>query len=276
MSAWQASSPHHGTGRDNKVGKEEMLGMLAAVEAWVARDHAEKWRTWLSYLETISKRVSRIDNVTFSINEPTGLNNHSPVLTISWNPDKLNITGPDAAEELATTQPRIALHSGNNEEEGTTSIRITSGQMQPGNDKIVADRVYEVLTRKRSKPKAMTAPAADISGRWAADIEFYSSKSQHTFFIEQDGNWIQGSHKGDFSLREMVGTIEGDQVKLSSSERLVADNVPFIFSGTLSGDIITGQIYMGEYINAKFTAKRNTYKGKRRLIRYPKGQPLAT
>src|SRR5690606_30561427 len=39
MSAWQASSPHHGPGRDNKVGKEEMLGMLAAVETWVKRDH---------------------------------------------------------------------------------------------------------------------------------------------------------------------------------------------------------------------------------------------
>ena len=40
MSAWQASSPHHGPGRDNKVGREEMMGMLAAVEAWEKRDHA--------------------------------------------------------------------------------------------------------------------------------------------------------------------------------------------------------------------------------------------
>ena len=39
MSAWQASSPHHGPGRDNKVGREETMGMLAAVEAWVKRDH---------------------------------------------------------------------------------------------------------------------------------------------------------------------------------------------------------------------------------------------
>ena len=39
MSAWQASAPHHGPGRDNKVGREETLGMLAAVEAWVKRDH---------------------------------------------------------------------------------------------------------------------------------------------------------------------------------------------------------------------------------------------
>src|SRR5206468_6322534 len=60
MSAWQASSPHHGPGRDNKVGREETVGMVAAVEAWVKRDHKAEWNKWLSYLDTISKRVSGI------------------------------------------------------------------------------------------------------------------------------------------------------------------------------------------------------------------------
>ena len=63
MSAWQASAPHHGPGRDNKVGREETLGMLAAVEAWVKRDHDAEWRKWLSYCDTISKRVSTVDGV---------------------------------------------------------------------------------------------------------------------------------------------------------------------------------------------------------------------
>lgn len=276
MSAWQASSPHHGAGRDNKVGREEMLGMLAAVEAWVKRDHEEKYRIWMMYLDNISKHLSTIDGVTTTLREPTDLNNRSPILTISWDPEKFNITGPEIAEILATTQPRIAVHSGNNEQERTTSLRIASGQMQPGNDKIVAGRVHELLSKKYPKPQGMAPPSADISGRWTVDIEFYSSKSQHAFFIEQEGNWIQGSHKGDFSLREMAGTIDGNQVKLSSSERQIADNVPFIFSGILSGDTITGQIYLGEYINASFTARRNNYKSTRRQIRYPKGQPLST
>ncbi len=276
MSAWQASSPHHGTGRDNKVGKEEMLGMLAAVEAWVKRDHVEKYRTWMTYLDNISKKLSSIKGITATVREPVGLNNRSPVLIVSWDPVKFNITGPEIAEMLATTKPRIAVHSGNSEQDGTTFLRITSGQMQPGNDKIVADRVHELLSKKYPKPKEMAPPVADISGRWAVEIEFYSSKSQHTFFIEQDGNWIQGSHKGDFSLREMVGTIDGDDVKLSSSERMIADSVPFIFSGKLSGDTITGGIYLGEYLRAQFTAKRNDYKGPKRIIRYPEGQPLAT
>jgi len=276
MSAWQASSPHHGPGRDNKVGKEEMLGMLAAVESWVTRDHAEKMRIWHTYLNTVAKRVSTLDYVTTSLQEPTGLSNHSPSLLISWDPLKLNITGREAADELAGNQPRIAVHSDDNEETGMTSIIVVSGQMQPGNDKIVGDRIFNLLSQKRSKAKDMIPPSADISGRWDADIEFYSSVSRHTFFIEQDGNWIQGSHKGDFSMRNMVGTIEGDQVKLSSVDQQVADHIPFIFSGSLSGDVITGQIYMGEYINARFTATRNKERGVRKPIRFPKGQPLAT
>src|SRR6476646_859634 len=70
MSAWQASSPHHGPGRDNKVGREETIGMLAAVEAWVKRDHEGEWKTWLAWLDTIAKRVSAVDGVKTAVREP--------------------------------------------------------------------------------------------------------------------------------------------------------------------------------------------------------------
>ena len=104
--------------------------------------------------------------------------------------------------------------------------------MQPGNDKIVADRIYNFLSQKRNpKSESMTAPAATINGRWDVTIEFFSSKSQHTLFIEQDGNWIQGAHKGDFSTRELAGTIEGNLVKLRSVDRHIADYYNFYILG---------------------------------------------
>ena len=77
----------------------------------------------------------------------------------------------------------------------------------------------------------MAAPAANLSGRWDVNIEFFSSKSQHTLFLMQDGNRIQGSHKGDFAVRDVFGTIEGDQVKLRSVERRPGDSVTFHFRG---------------------------------------------
>ena len=48
QAAWLNSAPHHAFGRSMKVGKEEIMGMLAAVEAWVKRDHDAEWKQWES------------------------------------------------------------------------------------------------------------------------------------------------------------------------------------------------------------------------------------
>jgi hypothetical protein len=283
MSAWQASSPHHGPGRDNKVGREETIGMLAAVEAWTKRDHQGEWKTWLSWLDEIGKRVSAIDGVKTSVREPQGLSNRSPGLTISWDPSKLHITGEEVVEELATTKPRIALSSGGGsgrggrDADGSTSVSITAWMMKPEDVKPVADRLHAVLSKTRSPmPASPPAPAANLSGRWDVNIEFFSSKSQHTLYLTQDGNRLQGSHKGDFSTRDVFGTIDGDQIKLRSQLSQPGDSVGFIFGGTLAGDAFSGAIYMGEYLNAKFTATRYRYPaGPGAAIRIPTGPPLA-
>ena len=109
QSAWQASSPHHGPGRDNKVGREEMIGALAAIEAWVTMDHKAQWTTWLSYLDTVSKKVSVIKGVRTLLRQPDSLNNNTPVLLISWDPLQLHVTAEDVSEELSRNKPRIAV-----------------------------------------------------------------------------------------------------------------------------------------------------------------------
>jgi D-glucosaminate-6-phosphate ammonia-lyase len=284
QSAWQASAPHHGPGRDNKVGREETLGMLAAVEAWVKRDHAGEWKTWLAWLDTIAKRVMAIDGVKTTVREPSELSNKSPSLVIAWDSAALNVTGEELAEELATTKPRIAVGAGigggraaQAAAPGSTGITITAWQMQPGDDKVVADRVHTALSRKRPpRSAAMPPPAADVSGRWDVDVEFFSSRSQHTIQIEQDGNWIHGSHKGDFTVRELVGMIEGDKVTLRSVDQRPGNSITFIFAGTLSGGTISGPIHLGEYLTARFTATRHAYSTVRTRIRVPSGPPLAT
>lgn len=275
MSAWQASSPHHGPGRDNKVGREEMMGMLAAVEAWQKRDHAAEWKTWLSWLDFIAKKLSTIEGINTSVFEPTALSNRSPVLTVSWDPLKFNITGDEMAEELGRNKPRVAIGSDN--KSGSTSINITTGQMQPGNEKIVANRIYGVLSQTRAPKNTTDAmPSANLSGSWELTMQFFSSTSQHSLFIEQDGKWIKGAHKGEFSTRELTGTFEGDQIKLRSIDRHPADAITFIFSGTFTNDAFAGAVNMGEYRTATFTAKRSSYKMKSQEIVVPGGPPLAT
>ena len=76
-------------------------------------------------------------------------------------------------------------------------------------------------------------------------------------------------------MRDVAGTMEGDQVKLRSQLSAPGDSVGFIFAGSLSSDTLSGAIYMGEYLNAKFTAKRNPYPAGSASIRIPNGPPLA-
>lgn len=266
-SAWIHSAPHHGYGRSMKLGKEEAIGMLMAVEMWMKRDHKAEMNQWLSWLDSIAQRVSKIDGVTTAVREPRGLSNHSPGLSIRWNPAKLGITGEEVSRILFTTEPRIALGGGGpgSRDRGAsteTGISITAFMMAPGEEKIVADRIYAVLSSPREiKPaEPPKPPAADLSGQWDVHIEFAGSASDHRLYLKQEGNRIVGTHQGDYVARDLSGEIEGDEVRMASSYTEVhGDNLSFEFSGKLAGDSMSGALDMGEYLTAKWTARRHQY-----------------
>jgi uncharacterized pyridoxal phosphate-dependent enzyme len=275
MAAWQASSPHHGPNRDNKISREEIMGMLAAVEAWVKRDHAAEWQVWLSRLDHIARRVSQVAGVETEIEQPLGRSNNSPTLVIRWNPDALHITSEQVAEDFARKKPRIAV--GSRDVEGEATIRITPSQMQPGNEETVAERIYQILSETRSpQPTQLADAAVDMSGHWDLTVEYFTSTSHHQLYLQQEGNWIEGAHQSDFSTQEIVGVVEGDQVRLRSQVRQPGDFIPFLFSGRASGDTISGSVFLGEYLTAQFTAKRSTYQKLRKVFAIPGGPPLAT
>ena len=149
--------------------------------------------------------------------------------------------------------------------------------MQPGNDKIVAERIVTVLSQQRNpRSTSMPAPTVKVSGIWNVSVEYFTSKSEHKWIIEQDGNWIQGTHTSDFSQQELMGMVEGDQVTLRSNVRKPGDGVTYMFSGKVSGETIEGSIFLGEYLTAKFTARKSGYKMERKRIAIPGGPPLAT
>ena len=121
--------------------------------------------------------------------------------------------------------------------------------MQPGDDAVAASRIHALLSQKRpARNTTMAAPAANLAGRWDVEIEFFSGTSRHAVLHRAGRQLDQGSHQGEFTTRDMVGTIEGDQVKLRSTEQRLGIGVTFTFVGTVAGDTISGPIYMGEYL----------------------------
>jgi L-seryl-tRNA(Ser) seleniumtransferase len=266
QAAWIHSAPHHGYARSMKVGREEMIGMLVAVESWVARDHAAEWKEWVRRCEHIAARLSKVNGLWAHVQEDPGpgLSNRSPRVTVRWEAGALNLTGQDVVRILDTTEPRITLNAagrGGNSQDlpGDTGIAIVSAMMREGDDRIVADRLVEVLSEKRAAqpPAAPAPPAADLSGRWDVEIEYVASTATHTIHVRQDGNGLSGMHLGNFVSRDLTGTVDGATVSLASfvTERH-GDALTYRFSGTISGDTMTGTLDLGEYRAATWTARR--------------------
>lgn len=262
QAAWVSSAPHHGHGRAMKIGKEEMIGLLAAVEMWAQRDHQKEDEMWTQWMQSIADRVTKVDGIRASIRQPKSIDNHSPGLAISWDPAKLGISGEQLADLLWTTEPRITVGRVP-DAPGESGISITAYMMHADEVKIVADRLHEVFSAKRPawRPESPKAPTGDLTGRWDVEIQFAAGSSTHTFYVKQQGNQLIGTHQGDFVARDFTGTISGNEVRISSNVGEVhGAALSYRFTGNFEGDRMAGELDMGEYLGAKWTATRHVFR----------------
>ena len=263
--AWVHSAPHHGPHRGYKVGKEEAIGMLAAVEAWVKRDHDAEWKRWTGWLEHIAQKVKTIEGVTTEIVQPQGLSNRTPSLRVRWDRAKLGVAGDAVVRTLFEGEPRITMTTAGGGDPSQTGVSITPYMMAAGEERIVADKLHAVLT----KPPVMTtstpvAPTTDLSGAWDVQIQFAAIASKHTLQLRQRGAEIEGAHQGDFITRELTGSMDGDTVRIRSFiGEESGDALSFTFNGTVAGGELSGTLDMGEYLGATWTAKRRTGRSRR-------------
>jgi len=271
QAAWANSAPHHAFGRSLKVGKEEIMGMLAAVESWVKRDHDAEWKLWESWLNTISDSVKRIDGVTTRENQPReGLSNRTPSLSIQWDGAKLGITGSEVAKLVLDTEPRIVLASGSGARPNAmaSAVSVVPYMLIPGDEKVIANRLYEVLAHPPKIEEPAPPPSGDpvsVAGQWEAKIEFDRGSAVHTLFLEQQGARLSGTHRGEFTTGDVSGTVAANTVRFRGSHRIEGQSISYDFSGTVDGNRMSGTIDLGEYGGAKWSAERHQYAGGRRV-----------
>jgi uncharacterized pyridoxal phosphate-dependent enzyme len=125
-------------GRGMKVNKEEVLGMLVALEIYLNKDHDKEWKLWEDQIELISNSALAVEGVQTEIHVPKHAN-HVPSLRIRWDENKVKITADEARRQLREGHPSIQT-VGNK-----TTIGITTWMMTPGQERIVAKKVHEIL-----------------------------------------------------------------------------------------------------------------------------------
>jgi len=267
QAAWLNSAPHHAFGRSLKVGKEEIMGMLTAVECWVKRDHEAEWKLWQSWLDSIGAQVTRIPGVTTTIRLPEDLSNHAPEMVIHWDGKALGITGEEAQKLLLEGEPRVIVGgaSGNRCENAASTLTIMPYMMMPGDHEIAGRKLYELL----SKPPAMAScpapqsPSVDISGAWELRLVYVSGAARHHLEFEQKGAQLAGIHRGEVLSGDLSGVVDGNKVRFHSSHHIQGTNLQYSFEGTVDGSTMSGTVGLAEYGSAQWTATRHAYRGAR-------------
>jgi uncharacterized pyridoxal phosphate-dependent enzyme len=134
------NSPHEDTlGRSQKVGKEEIIGMVKALELYLNEDHDALTREWQGRLDLIAREVSKVPGVSTAFFTPD-IANHVPHMQISWD-SRVRIEPQEVSKMLRSSKPAIVIGGG----EGKPGLTMCSFMLQPGEDEIVAQQLSAVL-----------------------------------------------------------------------------------------------------------------------------------
>jgi seryl-tRNA(Sec) selenium transferase len=241
--AFLNTSPHGGQGRGLKVGKEEAMALLGAVEAFLlGRDHDAEWEMWEGYLETVREGVADLPSVKTEKEMP-GIANVTPFLNITWDADVLKRTPQNVYAELLDGEPRVLVSLRGK------GIQVNPYMMEDGDAGIVAQKLHQAMsTPIPEKPEVEAAPpAVDISGDWLVKMQFVCGEGVQSLHVEQDGAQVQGSYRTQFSQGDLSGQVAGDQVTLNGRYRL---------TGAVDGNEMQGTANVGQEWPATWSAKR--------------------
>jgi len=134
------NSPYEDTlGRGQKVGKEEIVGMIKALEVYLAEDHDALAKEWQSRLDTISRQITKIPGVSTAFFTPD-IANHVPHMSITWD-SRISLSPQEVSHRLRSGQPSIVIGGG----EGRPGLGMNSFMLQPGEEQIIADQLTKVL-----------------------------------------------------------------------------------------------------------------------------------
>jgi len=167
------SAPREGAVcRPMKVGKEEIIGCLTALETWLKIDDKKLYAEWNDRLDRIRKLVETVPGVRTDTFIPDDGNRY-PTLRVYWDQQGWNYKISDCVQELRSGDPVVevlgadnpslvkAVREGNpnpkpnrKELKGPDHIELVSMTIKPGEEIIVGRRLREILSAARKKAGA--------------------------------------------------------------------------------------------------------------------------
>ena len=138
--ALPAMSPFGGIGRGMKVGKEELCGLLAAVERYLKVDHEAEWRELEARVASIRAVLKDLRGVETNRHVPV-IANELPHVVVKWDELARGVSAQQVTEKLLAGDPPIHV-----QRPGKGELLISVWMMRGDEHKIVGRRLREVLS----------------------------------------------------------------------------------------------------------------------------------
>ena len=167
----------------------------------------------------------------------------------------MGITAGDVYDQLVEGEPRIMSHAAGD----GYSFNVRPPAIRPGDQTLAGRRIAEVLRQAPKgvpKKKALATPSAELAGRWDVDVQYSRGTARHKLLLVTNGNRVDGSHIGRRLQGAVSGTVDGDRVRLRSSLPYEGTQLTYRFDGQIKGPSIEGEVDLGEYGKARWTARR--------------------
>jgi L-seryl-tRNA(Ser) seleniumtransferase len=140
------ASPYDRTiGRALKVGKEDVAGLVTAVERFLVADHEAEYRQFESRVRAMSAALAGLQAVRTELWVPE-IANHLPHLMVTWDPDRLPLSSNVVYQRLLDGEPRVAVR-----ERAPHGVIVSPLMLQPEQDAIVTARLRAVFSEAAAK-----------------------------------------------------------------------------------------------------------------------------
>ncbi len=242
QAAWRNASPHQAFARGMKVSKEDVIGVLAALEVWFEhRDPAAELRRWNVDLASIASRLS-LPGVRAEVIAPQGVV-RVPRLRVAWDAARLGLDGEALRLRLLDTEPRIMLDDMSTTKNG---VEIDPFGLQPGE----ADQVGRALAAALAAPVnaakfASSISDLDLSGTWDVDVAFLKGDRRHRIQLQQHDGAITGSHSSDQFEGPVSGSVDADGIHLVFTTWYEGTMIAYRLDGSVVGRHMQGSVTLG-------------------------------
>ena len=213
QAAWRNASPHQAFGRPMKVSKEDVIGVLTAVEYWLEeRDATAELQRWHDDLQEIAQRVADVPGARSDVIEPAGVV-RVPALRVRW--DGIALDGMGLRGRLLDGTPRIII---DDTAATANSVTIDPFQFQPGEAAEVGKAIAAALAAARSlEPAKEPPPLIDLSGEWSLHVQFLHGQRSHRLRLQQQGSRLTGSQESEQFAGEVVGRLTARGMRAARS-----------------------------------------------------------